>query len=164
MKRWTVVALVCLLAAAAGAQDAERTRLAEELLGAMNMQKTIEESFAAVKQMVPMQLKQMGVSAGDSAEAKQVMEQTMNMVMAELSWDNLKGSYVAIYAETFTADELKGIMAFYKSPAGRSFIEKTPELTRRSMQVSQQMMMGIMPKIQQIAQEAAAKKKAESTD
>jgi uncharacterized protein len=164
MRKLAIAAVVGALVLAVGAwgQNTERQRLAEELLGSMQMQKTIEKSFEAVKQMVPMQMQKMGVSGASEDEAQKVVQQTMDVVMAEMSWDKLKGSYVAIYAETFTADELKGILAFYKSPIGQKLIEKQPEVARRTMQISQQQMMTIMPKIQQIAkQAAAAKAKAE---
>ncbi len=32
------------------------------------------------------------------------------------------------YAKTFTADELRGIIAFYKSPTGEALVQKTPTL------------------------------------
>lgn len=43
----------------------------------------------------------------------------------------------AIYAQSFTADELRQIEAFYAGPAGRKFLEKSDALTQASAQVSQ---------------------------
>jgi hypothetical protein len=34
------------------------------------------------------------------------------------------------YAQVFTESELAGIIAFLKSPIGRKYVEKTPELTK----------------------------------
>ena len=76
--------------------------------------------------------------------------------MAEaLRWDKLKDDYVALYAETFTAEEMKDLIAFYKSPTGQAFTRKQPELTRRTVEMSQKLMMQIMPKIQAMAREMA---------
>lgn len=43
----------------------------------------------------------------------------------------------ALYAQSFTADELRQIEAFYAGPAGRKFLEKSDALTQASAQVSQ---------------------------
>ena len=37
------------------------------------------------------------------------------------------------YAKTFTADELRGIVAFYKSPTGEALVQKTPTLMQNLM-------------------------------
>jgi len=80
----------------------------------------------------------------------------MDMLAQEFSWDKLKEDYITLYAETFTEDEMKGAIAFYKSPAGQAFITKQPEVVRRSMELSQKMMMQIMPKIQAMTKELSA--------
>jgi hypothetical protein len=149
----TVVGILTL-ASIARAEDSERQALAERLLEGMQMQETIEKSFEMVKQMIPAQMKQMGVpDEASSGKAQDVMQETMDLVMKEMSWDNLKGDYIAIYAETFTAEELKGLVRFYESPIGKKFVEKQPELMQRSMRISQKQMMTLMPKIQELTQQ-----------
>ena len=41
-------------------------------------------------------------------------------------FDELESSIVLIYADNFTADELRELVAFYKTPTGQKFLEKTP--------------------------------------
>lgn len=43
----------------------------------------------------------------------------------------------ALYAQSFTADELRQIEAFYAQPVGRKFLERSDALTQASAQVSQ---------------------------
>ncbi len=43
----------------------------------------------------------------------------------------------ALYAERLTAEELQGIIAFYKSPVGAKFIKLQPELVQQSMALGQ---------------------------
>ena len=167
MKRKVTATVACLLALATivQAEDSKRDALAEQLLGAMQMQKTIEKSFEMVKQMIPAQMKQMGVSdEASSDKAQEAMRKTMDLVMKEMSWDKLKGDYISIYAETFTEEELQGAIEFYKSPIGIKFTEKQPELMRKSMQISQKQMATLMPKIQQLTKETMTQKTAQPTD
>jgi hypothetical protein len=44
---------------------------------------------------------------------------------------NKKPDMMALQVETYTSDELEAAIAFYRSPAGESFIRKQPELDRK---------------------------------
>jgi uncharacterized protein len=52
-----------------------------------------------------------------------------------------------VYTDTYTEEEIDGILAFYKSPAGKAFIQKMPEVMQRSMPVMMQMMSDLQPQI-----------------
>jgi uncharacterized protein len=148
----------------ANAQEDQRRVLAEELLNEMNMKQTVEKSFEMVKKMMPAQMARMR-GAMDKTDAAsnapkptdkaidKVMSQTMDMVAQELNWEKMKEDYITVYAETFTVEELQGAVAFYKSPAGKAFTKKQPELMKRSMELSQKQMAKIMPKIMSMSQE-----------
>ena len=149
-----------LSAGGAYADEASRRAMAEELLNLANMQGTMEKSFAMIKQMMPAQMEKMKQATGQTNMPSCVSSQTtkmMDMMAQEYSWDKIKGDFITLYVETFTEDEMEGVIAFYKSPAGQAFIKKQPELMRRSMELSQKMMMRIMPKIQAMAKELGCK-------
>jgi len=167
MRRIAAATVVSLLALAPMVRAEETTKraLAEQLLNAMEVQKTIENSFEMVKQMIPVQMKKMGVSDGATSDTAQSrMQSTMDLIMQEMSWERLKDDYIAIYAETFTEEELKGALAFYKTPVGRKFIEKQPELMRTSMEISQRQMATLLPKIQQLTREMMDQKTPQPTN
>jgi hypothetical protein len=147
----------------ANAQDATRRVLAEELLNEMDMKANVEKSFAMIKKMIPAQAEAMmkagkagapSTSPNATKRAGKAVDNTMAKVMdivgQELTWDKMKDDYVTIYAETFTEEELKGAIAFYKSPAGKALTQKMPEVMRRSMELSQRRMLTLMPKIMAI--------------
>jgi hypothetical protein len=141
------------------AQQTGDKALAEELLNLMNAKENVEKSFAMIKQMVPAQIARMsgtlGQSSADASAVTDQVDKIMEMVTKELNWDNLKGDFVALYANTFNDEEMKGIIAFLRSPAGEAFTKKQPELMRRSMGISQKLMMQMTPKIQAMVKEAA---------
>ena len=167
MRRILAATIVCAFAwvTIVSAEEAQKSALAEELLDAMDAQQTIEKSFELVKQMIPAQLKQMGVAENAfSDKAQDAMQKMMDLVMKEMSWEKLKDDYIAIYEETFTEEELSGLVTFYKSPIGRKFAEKQPELMKRSMQISQEQMIELMPKIQELTQEMMEQGTAQPQD
>lgn len=167
MKRTAVLVIVCVIAclATAGADEAKNRELAEELVIAMEMPQALEQSFEMMKQMIPAQMEQMGVSGDEtSEEGMAVFKETMDFMAKELTWDNLKEDYITIYAETFTEEELAGLVEFYKSPVGSKFAGKQPELMKRSMELTQKQMMEIMPKIKKFAEEMKEKEAARTKD
>ena len=132
-------AVLALVSAAEADDTSRRQELAAQLLDAMQMEKQMESQVDAMKasigQMVPG-----GAGAGAGSEF-------LDLILAEMSFENLKSEYVAVYAEVFTAAELQGLLAFYRSPVGRSWAEKQPEVNMRLMQISQSKMAKLMPRI-----------------
>jgi uncharacterized protein len=43
----------------------------------------------------------------------------------------------ALYAHTFTAEELREVVAFYRGPTGQKFVEKLPTITQEGMRIGQ---------------------------
>ena len=44
---------------------------------------------------------------------------------------------MAIYASNFSAEDLRAATAFYRTPAGQKFLEKTPLVTQQTMAAGQ---------------------------
>ena len=60
----------------------------------------------------------------------------------------LNKQLIPVYKKHFTQDEVKAIIAFYETPAGKKLAEKTPLITVESMQSAQAWGMGLFGKIQ----------------
>ena len=68
--------------------------------------------------------------------------------------DDILSETVPIYARNFSADELKQITAFYRSPVGAKMLAKMPQLMGEGMQVGQQIVARrIGPLMQKLQQE-----------
>lgn len=157
-KALVVIALaVCMGGSIVFSQEQQsKQALAEELLVLMKVNETVEQSMAMVKQMMPAQMDQAAQASGQTnipPDVKNKAGQMMDMIIKEMSWEKMKEDYIALYADTFTEEELKGLIAFYKSPVGQALAKKTPELTKKSMELSQKMMVKLMPKIQAMTQD-----------
>jgi len=154
MKRLIALLLLAGLiqAAPARADDAKRTALAEELITLAELQKNFEQSFAVVKQMITQQFGATPTGAPPEAKAKSIenANAVYDLIAKEMDWNTVKKDYAALYASTFTEEELQGVIDFYKSPAGKSFVAKQPELMKKSMELNQAKMSAIMPQIQQM--------------
>lgn len=87
-------------------------------------------------------------------------QQKLNQLLASyLAWDKMKPVMIQVYSETYTDEELDGILNFYRSPAGQAMVAKSPELMSKTMTEMTQQMSTLQPQIQQLSRDFAAKMK-----
>ena len=77
----------------------------------------------------------------------------ITLMQGELEWKKLEPMYLRLYKESFTEEEVAGMITFYKTPAGQAVINKMPGLMQRTMLEVQKMMSGLMPQMQKIQQD-----------
>lgn len=78
-----------------------------------------------------------------------------------LDWTKLEPMYVRIYQKSFSQQEVDGMIAFYKTPAGQAVIGKMPAVMQNTMDEMQQMLAPAMEKIQRMQQDVVTEMKAE---
>lgn len=67
----------------------------------------------------------------------QVPEDVWTELLAELDAGAITELTVPIYKKHFTADDIRGLLAFYESAVGRRFIAAQPQIVEESMAVGQ---------------------------
>lgn len=85
------------------------------------------------------------------------MNKFADQIAARMDWQKLKPDYIKLYADVFEEEEIDGMVAFYKTPAGHAMIEKMPTLLARSTEIAQRQMAGIMPEIQKTVEDLKQK-------
>ena len=75
------------------------------------------------------------------------------LMKQEMGWDVMAPMYVDIYSKSFSEDEIQGMLAFYRTPAGQAVIEKMPLVMQNTMQAVQQRMGAMMPAMQKMIAE-----------
>lgn len=82
------------------------------------------------------------------------------VVREEISWEKMKPVTMQIYREVFTQEEVDGMIAFYRTPAGASMVEKMPLVVQKSMTLMQSRMVPMMQKMQAAMRQAVADARA----
>jgi len=94
-----------------------------------------------LKTLVPMLVKNMKATmlVGRSPEFVRDFEAVMPVLMAafEQRYDELTDVLANVYAANFTADELRDMSAFYRSPTGQKVLQLLPTIAQQSMQAGQ---------------------------
>lgn len=138
------------LASFALADEAAKRQKIEQLLQLTNSASMLDQMFDQMRGVIAQQREMMNLSKEDSKEMTAEIENlTFGILKERLSWDKLKPKFIELYAETFTEEEVSGMVAFYQSPAGKASIEKMPKLMGRSMAVTNEMMKDVIPDLVQ---------------
>lgn len=162
-----IAAALTLASLAAGARAQASPASIERLMEVMKVQTQLETMHA---QTIPAMQNAMRQALGQvtgSADAERMFDaiapRLNSMLRDEMSWARLKPDFAAIYAETFTQQEIDGLIAFYQGPIGSALIDKLPQLTQRSIQMMQQRMGPLMQRAMQVAKEEVEKERARSS-
>lgn len=71
-----------------------------------------------------MMIKQRLANITERSVAKKMAATMEKIIQKELDWTSFRDSVINVYANNFNEAELKAIVAFYKSPAGRKIIKQ----------------------------------------
>jgi hypothetical protein len=131
-----VLAAVLLLAASAQAQSPspESLAAAKELINTINF----PDQFKALMPIMMKNLKPAIVQgrADIDRDYEDMMPGLLDAFQSRIG--ELSDAAAAIYASNFSAEELKTVIAFYKTPAGQKFLQKQPVILQQTMAAGQQ--------------------------
>jgi uncharacterized protein len=105
-------------ASRAAAPSASHLKTAAELLELVHVDRNTAETLDVV---LKLQLRQQ--------PNLEPYEHTLRaFVQKYMSWESLKGDYARIYADAFSEEELRQMIAFYRTPTGQKAVKMLPEL------------------------------------
>ncbi|MFQ5781150.1 MAG: DUF2059 domain-containing protein [Nitrospiria bacterium] len=82
-----------------------------------------------------------------------IPERFWDDLKAEVDPDDLNLQIIPIYAKHFTVEEMRAIIAFYKTPAGRKLLSKLSVITKESLEAGRKWEMALRMKITKRLQE-----------
>lgn len=132
--RLAALCLICFTTAALAdaappPPDPARVAAARELLEVTGVRKQMAGMIEAMSNGFAQ-------GAGVDASGKKRSEQFDEGMKKLLDYqEQLITDCANLYAETFTAEELKAVTDFYRSGPGAKFIQKTPELMRKGAEI-----------------------------
>ncbi len=77
-----------------------------------------------------------------------------DLIKNRLNWQQMKPVFIKSYQETFSQEEIDGILAFYQTPAGQALLNKLPVALNSSVALMETRLKDMSPKINQIRDKA----------
>jgi uncharacterized protein len=157
VRKFLVAAIVALSACSAMANPPSAESL--DRLFAATKSEALLESMARdmenfVRQSMQQQMAGKTLTPAQQRALDEFPKKAAALMSEEMSWAIMKPQYARVYAESFTQDEVDGLIAFYATPAGLAMVNKMPVVMQKSMQLAQQQLQRLMPRIQQLALES----------
>ncbi|MEM7430364.1 MAG: DUF2059 domain-containing protein [Pseudomonadota bacterium] len=149
----SVVLSLLVFAQPGFSQDDSHREAVIEFLQVSGASTVIDQTF---DQMVP-SLQGMAAQLGVSEEQRPIFDKYMRLMMedmrAAMTWERLEPLLVEVYSEVFTEEEVREMTEFYGTPIGQKMKERMPELAIATSNMTQQLLVEVMPVIQQRQQE-----------
>jgi hypothetical protein len=79
------------------------------------------------------------------------------LLKEELAWEVFEPLMIDVYLNTFTEEEVQGMLQFYRSPAGRAVVTKMPAVMQASMQAVQGPIAAMQPKMRKLQEDTVRK-------
>jgi hypothetical protein len=158
-----IASLFCSSAAMAASASEDSIK---QLLAVTQAQKLVDDMRVQIDSLMNNSIQQ--VLKGESPTAKQQLainnmkNRMVALIQGELAWGKLEPLYLRLYQESFTEEEVAGMLSFYKTPAGQAVIAKLPVLMQRTMVDMQKMIVGITPQMLKIQENFVAEMSAAS--
>jgi hypothetical protein len=127
------------------------------LMEVIKAESMMDQAYSSVDQMFKQAMAQETAGRKLTEEQQRLVDAMPAKITAlmreEMSWTKMEPIYVGIYQETFTQEEIDGLIGFYRSPVGQSFVAKMPVVMHRSMSIMQVQMQSLIPKLKQAMEE-----------
>jgi hypothetical protein len=154
MKSIPVLMLILLVTGVPTRAQETKAAKIDRVLALMKADALTDEVFQQVKAMTA-SLAPPDATEKQRAHAQEIQAKIMDLVKDRMSWEKMRPQYVKMYGETFSDEEIDGMLAFYESPAGRAMLEKMPQLVSKMMAMVQSQMTAIMPDVERLARDLA---------
>lgn len=153
MKFIHVFALALFLAASqVSLADTASEKEAAELMQAVGMKSALEQSM---EQMLDIQIN----NNPSLAPFRSVM---LTFFKKYMSYESLKPDIIRIYADAFTAQELKDIREFYGSKTGQKAIKLMPQLMRQGGEIGAKRVQAHIGELEEMIKAEAERLKKEA--
>jgi hypothetical protein len=128
-----------------------------KLLEVSEAKSLVDKSYDQMDGILDQALAQALGGKSMNAEQEKLAAEMRGKVVAlmreQLGWEKLEPTYVKLYAETFSESDVEGMLDFYKTPAGKSLLQKMPLLMENLMRMLVVEMQSLMPKLRPMVED-----------
>jgi hypothetical protein len=155
--RYSIV-LALLASSIVWGQAPQTTKIAkiEEIFRLTRTDQVQKQMLAQMSAMISQQ-SQKDLPPDQRQAASDAGQRIMTFVSEKMSWDAMKAQYIKLYDDTYTEDEISGILMFYQSEPGQAMLAKAPTLMTNMVALVQKRMAELKPEMDKMIKETTAK-------
>lgn len=126
---------------------------AEKLLVQLNVPKQLKGMADQALNPLRIRLSRVKTSEEKALVVREFITRLETLIYDAYSWENNKESYIDIYTDTYTEEELDTLSEFMASEVGQKFLSPTPEFTQAMASWNKNIAIDIKPEMTQIQNE-----------
>ncbi len=166
-KTLLALALIIMVSTSAFGADARPSEKSiQELMRVTNAQKMLDDMMVQVdvimKSAMQQALKDQDITAKQQEQIDEMLGKLTTVFREEMTWETLEPLFLKVYGDSFTQQELDGMLAFYRTPVGQAVIKKMPLVVKNTMTEMQKRMGPLLEKLMAVENEALEKLKTGS--
>ena len=153
-----VLVAASLVAPAAAAAPATDQQI-DQLMEVMRVEQTLDAIRPQIRTSQQRMVEQLTADKPLTGEQRQrldvLLDRSSERTAKLLAWTNMKPLYRDIYRDTFTAEDIEAMVAFYASPSGQKLLDKMPQLMQNTLGAVQKMLVPALQEMQKDLEAAA---------
>jgi uncharacterized protein len=163
--RFGLISSALLISCAAFANDAPPSDASiQELTTLSRSQEVFRNMKPQMDAMIASSIKEASQGQTITPERQAVLDRMREKMVAAydeaFNGQAMQNVMLRVYQATYTQDEVDGLIAFYKTPAGQALINKSPLMMQNMMDEMRQMMRPMTQRMMQIKQDSERELKA----
>jgi uncharacterized protein len=151
-----LVTLIALLLTPSLFAQTTKTAKIEEIFRLTKIDQMQKQMMSQMSAMMKQQT-MANLTPDQQKNATEMSQRVMEFTMQKMSWDVMKPEFIKLYDDTYTEDEISGILLFYQSPAGQAMLAKSPVLVANTMALVQKRMAEIKPELDDMIKKSLPK-------
>ena len=153
-----IAVFILIGAPSARAQDAPPSEESiRELMKLTQMGTMVDSLTQSLDDSTRQAMRQAMAGQGLSDKQEKIINEMTGQMVAilkeEINPEVLEPAYIEIYKKTLTQQEVDGMIAFYKTDAGKALVTKMPLIMRQASDIMMQRMQKLFPRLQQMQEE-----------
>lgn len=123
---------------------------AEDLLALLPIQQQLDTIGRQVTMPLKQRLSMVRTSPARAELVRNHITTVEGLINQKLSWANTKAAYIDLYTATYSEDELKDLVKFFKSDVGRKYMSNKPEFNEGVRKITSESLETLKPQLQQL--------------
>lgn len=153
-----ITVFILIAASIARAQEAPPSEESiRELMKLTQMDTLVDNLAQSLDDSTRQGMRQAMAGQGLSDKQEKIINEMTGRMVAmlkeEINPEALEPAYVEIYKKALTQREVDGMIAFYKTDAGKAVVTKMPVVMRQASEVMMQHMQKLFPRLQRMQEE-----------
>lgn len=132
-----------------------------ELIEVTGASRLIEDMYGQVDSMMQQAMREAltgkALTTEQEALLAEMRQRIVEIFREQMSWQKMEPVIIDIYRKSFNQAELDGMLAFYRTDAGRAVIAKMPVVMQHTMEALQQDLGAMMPRLRAVQDDIIAR-------